>query len=308
MRELTAHRDGIRLCYEHIGDAGDPLLLIAGLAADKHYWPDEFCIALVQSRFHVVRFDNRDSGRSTHLDGLGAPSRRAARRDPGKAPYSLEDMAEDAVAVLDELGWASAHIVGHSMGAMIAQTLAINDPTRVRSLTCISTTPSPDIGRLTVITMLRLWWAARGVLTRRPPRGPAEAGELAVRQHRVLGSRGYPVDERWLRCLGELMYARGGFDPAARGRQTAAMLAGADRRPDLAKLRIPTVVVHGRDDPLIRPDGGRATAGAIPDATLVLLPGMGHDLPKPLWPNIIEQIRTVAAPGPAGLSGRHLSQ
>ncbi|UXA07882.1 alpha/beta fold hydrolase [Mycobacterium sp. SMC-2] len=294
MREFTVHRNGIHLCYECIGRVGEPLLLISGLAADKHYWHDEFCAALLRNGFHVARFDNRDSGRSTHLDGVRAPSRRRARRDPGAPPYGLEDMAKDAAAVLDALGWASAHIVGHSMGAMIAQTLAIDHPTRVRSLTCVSATPSPDIGRLSVMTMLRLSRTVPGVLGGQPPRGPAEAGERLVRQHRVIGSPGYPRDEAWLRHLGELMYARGGFDPAARARQAAAMLAHTDRRPDLARLRIPAVVLHGRDDRLIRCAGGRAIAEAIPDATLVLLPGMGHDLPKPLWPSIIEEIRTVA--------------
>ncbi len=294
MPELTAHHNGIRLCYERIGPGGDRLLLVTGLAADKHYWHDDFCTALLHSGFHVARFDNRDSGRSSHLDGIKARSRRTARRDPGTAPYHLEDMAEDAAAVLDALGWASAHIVGHSLGAMIAQTLAVTHPTRVSSLTCISTTPSPDIGRLAVSTMLRLSWAAPGLLTRKPPRGPAEAGEWLVRQHRVIGSPGYPIDEAWLRHLGELMYTRGGFDPEARARQAAAMLAGADRRPDLASLEVPTVVVHGQDDPLIRPAGARATADAIPGAALVLLPGMGHDLPKPLWPSIIRQIEAVA--------------
>jgi pimeloyl-ACP methyl ester carboxylesterase len=294
MQDLFVHHNGIRLCYERIGGAGDPLLLITGLAADKHYWHDDLCAALVENGFHVARFDNRDSGRSTHLAGTRAPSRRTARRDPGAAPYGLEDMAGDAVAVLDALGWASAHIVGHSLGAMVAQTLAVGNPTRVRSLTCISATPSRDIGRLTVMTMARLSWAVPGVLSRKPPRGPAEAGDRLVRQHRVIGSPGYPLDEGWLRRLGETMYARAGFDPAARARQAAAMMAGTDRRPDLAKLRIPALILHGREDPLSRPDGGRATAGAIPGATLVLLPGMGHDLPKPLWPSIIEQIRTVA--------------
>lgn len=293
MPELTAHHNGIRLCYERIGPGGVPLLLVAGLAADMHYWHDDFCDALVRRGFHVARFDNRDSGRSSHLDGIRAPSRRAARRDPRTAPYRLEDMAADTATVLDALGWASAHVVGHSLGAMIAQTLAVDHPARVSSLTCISTTPSPDIGRLAVSTMLRLSWAAPGLLTRRPPRGPAEAGEWLVRQHRVIGSPGYPVDEGRLRHLGELMYTRGGFDPQARSRQAAAMLAGVDRRPDLAGLTVPAVVVHGQDDPLIRPAGARATADAIPGAALLLLPGMGHDLPKSLWPSIIGQIEAV---------------
>lgn len=294
MHELTLSHNGIRLCYETIGHTGDPLLLIAGLAADKHYWRDDFCAALVQNGFHVARFDNRDSGRSTHLDGTNAPSRRTVRRHPATAPYSLADMAGDTVAVLDALGWATAHVVGHSMGAMIAQTLAIGSPARVRSLTCISTTPSPDVGRPTVATMLRLARAVPGVLSGRPPRGPSEAGERLVRQHRIIGSPGYPVDEGWLRHLGELIYARGGFDAAARDRQAAAMLAGPDRRPGLANLRIPAVILHGQNDRLIRPDGARATAGAIPDAKLMFLPGMGHDLPKALWPSIVQHIRTVA--------------
>lgn len=135
---------------------------------------------------------------------------------------------------------------------------------------------------MSVMTMLRLSWATPGVLTAKPPRGPAEAGELLVRQHRVIGSPGYRLDEGWLRQLGELMYTRGGFDPAARARQTAAMMAGVDCRPDLANLRIPAVILHGQQDRLIRPGGGRATAAAIPDAELVLLSGMGHNLPKPL--------------------------
>ncbi|MBS4726922.1 alpha/beta hydrolase [Mycobacterium sp. SM1] len=291
---MTAQHDDIRLCCERTGGAGDPLLLITGLAADKHYWHDDFCAALTQNGFQVARFDNRDSGQSTHLDRIRAPSRRAARRDPAAVPYSLADMAEDTIAVLDTLGWEAAHLVGHSMGAMIAQRLAIDYPTRVRSLTGISMTPCPAIGRLSVLTMLRLSWAVPGALTRKPPRGPDEAGEWLVRQHRVIGSPGYPHDECRLRQLGELMYARGGFDPAARARQTAAMMASGDCRPGLMHLRIPTVIVHGLLDPVIRPDGGRATAAAIPDAKLALLPGMGHDLPKPLWPTIINQIRAVA--------------
>ncbi|WP_425412061.1 alpha/beta fold hydrolase [Mycobacterium genavense] len=136
-------------------------------------------------------------------------------------------------------------------------------------------------------------WAAPGVLTRRPPRGPAEAGELLVRQHRVIGSPGYPRDDGRLRRLGELMYARGGFDPAARARQAAAMMACRDARPGLAQLSIPTVILHGQQDPLIRPAGGRAVAAAMPNAELVLLPGMRHDLPKPLWPTIIGHICAV---------------
>ena len=180
---------------------------------------------------------------------------------------------------------------------MIAQTLAIRHPDRVRSLTCISSTPSPDVGRAKPITILRLLHANAAILTGRPPRGPAEAGEWLVRGHRVIGSPGYPLDETWLRHIGELMYVRRGFDPAARARQGAAILASGDLRPGLAALNIPTLVLHGQADPLIRPDAGRATASAIPNATLVVVPGMGHDLPQALWPNIIDHIRCTVLDG-----------
>jgi pimeloyl-ACP methyl ester carboxylesterase len=264
-----------------------------GIGADMLYWHDDFCAALVNRGFEVVRFDNRDSGESTHLDWAGTPNTRKVRRHPQTAPYRLEEMADDAVAVLDALAWNSAHVVGHSMGSMIAQTLAINHRDRVRSLTCISSTPSPDIGRMRPLTILRLLRANPAALTGRAPCDAAEASEWMVRGHRVIGSPGYPLDEAWLRRIGELIYARGGFDRAARARQGAAILASGDRRPALAALQIRALVLHGQADPLIQPQGGRATAAAIPNAKFVLLPGMGHDLPKALWPSIIEHIRAV---------------
>jgi pimeloyl-ACP methyl ester carboxylesterase len=290
----TARHNDIDIAYQCFGSAGDPLLLIMGLATDMLYWHDGFCESLVQSGFQVARFDNRDSGQSTHLESAGVPNRLRVRRNPDAAPYRLEDMADDAVAVLDALGWPSAHIVGHSMGGMIAQTLAIRYPDRVRSLTCISATPSPNIGQLSPVTILRLLRANPGVAMGRRPRGPDEAGEQLVRGHRVFGATAYPLDESWLREIGARMYERGGFDPAARARQSAAMTASGDRRPALAALRIPTLILHGQNDPLIRPTGGMATAAAVPGAVLVVLPGMGHDLPQELWPKIIDHIRQIA--------------
>jgi pimeloyl-ACP methyl ester carboxylesterase len=294
MQILKAHHDGVDLAYQRFGSTGDPLLLIMDIGADMLYWHDDFCKALVGQGFQVARFDNRDSGESTHLDWAGTPDRGRVRRHPQTAPYRLEHMADDAAAVLDALGWPSAHIVGHSMGAMIALTLALRHADRVRSLTCISSTPSPDIGRARLITILRLLRANPTVVSGKPPRGPADAGERMLRGHRVIASPGYPLDEIWLRRIGELMYERGGFDPAARARQGAAIIASGDRRPALGALNVPTLILHGQADPLIRPEAGRATAAAIPNSTFVLMPGMGHDLPQALWPNIIHHIRSIA--------------
>jgi pimeloyl-ACP methyl ester carboxylesterase len=288
-RIAKGHRDDIEIAYETFGGpAGDPLLLVMGVGAQMLYWHDEFCTALVERGFLVARFDNRDSGLSTH------PS----------AAYRLEDMADDAVAVLDALGWRAAHVVGRSLGGMIAQTMAVRYPSRVLSLTSISSTPSPRIGRANLGTLLRLLLANPAVLRNRPPASAEEAAEQMVRGHRVIGSPGYPLDEAWLRQVGRSMYERGGFDAAGRQRQNAAILAGGDRRPALAAVRVPALVVHGEADPLVRIAGGRETAAAIPGARLVTFPGMGHDLPRELWPKIVGEIRAVAdrAEGASGLS------
>jgi pimeloyl-ACP methyl ester carboxylesterase len=293
LRTFTAHHDGIDLAYQRFGSRGDPLLLIMGIGAEMLYWHDDFCNALVERGFRTARFDNRDAGESTHLDWAGTPSWRRARRHPETAPYRLEDMGDDAAAVLDALGWPSAHIVGHSMGGLIAQMLAIRHRDRVRSLTSISSTPSPDICRPRVTTILRLMCANPADFIGLRPRGPNEAGDRLIRGHRVIGSPGYPVDEAWLRHIAQVRYARG-YDPAARARQEAAAWASGDLRTALAALHVPTVVLHGQADPFVLPDGGIATAAAIGDATFVLLPGMGHDLPKALWPCIIDHMRAVA--------------
>jgi pimeloyl-ACP methyl ester carboxylesterase len=179
------------------------------------------------------------------------------------------------------------------MGGMIAQTLAIRHPDRLRSLTCISATPSPDIGRMKPMTMLRLR-ANPAVLIGRRPRGPDESAERFVRGHRVIGSPGYPLDENVATDHRQADVLARRFRFRRRTRQRAAILASGDRRPGLAALHMPTLVLHGQADPMIRPDGGHATAAAIADATLVLLPGMGHDLPKALWPTIISHIRDIA--------------
>jgi pimeloyl-ACP methyl ester carboxylesterase len=296
MTTARARRSDIEIAYETFGDpSGDPLLLVMGVGAQMLYWHDEFCMALTERGCHVARFDNRDAGLSTHLSSADGPNQLTMLRRPAEAAvYGLEDMADDAVAVLDALGWRSAHVVGRSLGGMIAQAMAIRHPTRVRSLTSISSTPSPRIGRATLATALRLLVANPAVLRTRPPASPEEAAEQMVRGHRVIGSPGYPMDEAWLREVGRRMHERGGIDADGRQRQNAAILAGGDRRQALATLRLPTLVIHGEADRLIRLDGGRETAAAIPGARLVTFPGMGHDLPRELWPAIIDEIRALA--------------
>lgn len=286
VRSGWARHGKVTLAYERLGpDQGEPLLLVMGLGTQMLLWPDEFCAALVDSGFSVARFDNRDAGESTHFTHAGAPSLLSILTRPAAAPYRLSDMADDAIAVLDALGWASAHIVGVSLGGMIAQTVAIRHPERMRSLTSIASTPSPRIGRprLGVLNVL----GGRDVESREA------AGERTVRVFRAIGSPAYPRDEAWLREVGMRAYDRS-HDPTGARRQLAAIAASGDRRPGLAGVRLPSLVLHGDADPLIRPSGGRATAAAVPGSRLVMYPGMGHDLPRALWPTIVEEIRSIA--------------
>lgn len=280
-----ARRDGVEIAYELNGPAaGEPLLLIMGLGLQMLFWPDSFRQLLTDRGFSVARFDNRDVGLSTHLPELGRPSPLTllAGRWPG---YRVADMADDAVAVLDALGWASAHVVGVSLGGMIAQTVAGRHPARVRSLTSISSTPAPSIGRPHP--------RALRALLRRPARTREEAARQVVDVFRVIGSPAYPRDEEWLSDAAGRSYDRA-HDPAGGRRQLAAITASGDRRPLLARVGAPTLVVHGDADPLVRLSGGRATAAAVPGARLVVHRGMGHDLPGELQPLIAAEVTAVA--------------
>ncbi|GAA3342309.1 alpha/beta hydrolase [Amorphoplanes nipponensis] len=288
MTEGFARPDGVRIAYDVEGPPdGEPLLLIMGLGLQMLFWPEEFRALLTGAGFRVARFDNRDVGLSTHLRDLGTPTplALALRRGPG---YALADMAGDAFAVLDALGWDSAHVVGVSLGGMIAQTMAGADPARVRSLTSISSTPAPRIGRPRPRAM--------AALLRRPASGRDDAARQIVDVFRVIGSPAYPHDEAWLADVARRSYDRA-HDPAGLRRQLAAIVSAADRRPMLRALRLPALVIHGDADPLVRLPGGLATARALRGATLIVHPGMGHDLPAALQPAIAGEIAAVALRG-----------
>ncbi len=279
---LRASANGIEIAYDTFGSPeGRPLLLIMGLGAQMIHWDEEFCELLAGRGHHVVRFDNRDAGESTHLHDAGAPA-----FGGGEAPYLLDDMADDTAGLLDALGWESAHLVGVSMGGMIAQSLAIRHPRRVRSLTSIMSTPGAQTAPPTDAAMAALMAP------------PAPDRETAVRRALaawdVLGSPGYPPDrERTVRVT-ELSFDRS-YDPAGGARQLAAIIASGDRAPLLKGLSMPALVLHGQDDQLIPVAGGIATADAIPGARLITFPGMGHDLPRPLWPRFVTAIDELTA-------------
>lgn len=254
-------------------------------------WPEGYGELLVDRGFRVARFDNRDTGLSTHLDALGRPSQLRMFLRPGTAAeYRLEDMADDAVAVLDAMEWPSAHVVGVSQGGMIAQVLATRHPDRVRTLTSISSSVAPRVGQPLPPTLVRI------VRVANPKRVKTaeDLGQYLVDLQQVIGSPAYPADESELRERGRRSFARGGLDLAAVQRHTAAIAASGDRRHRLSHVAVPTLVLHGEADPMIRPTAGRATAAAIPGARLVTYPGMGHDLPHELWPAMVDEIRVLA--------------
>lgn len=274
----------VELAYETFGDRADtPILLVMGLATQMLGWPDEFCAGLAERRHFVVRFDNRDVGLSTHLfDASPGDFMAAVQGDTSSASYTLTDMARDTVGLLDALEMGSAHLVGASMGGMIAQTVAIDHPERVRSLTSImSTTGNAEVGAPSQEALQVL--LAPAAETRE------DAIEQTVRTYRVIASPGFELDEPALRERVGLAFDRA-HDPAGVSRQLVAVLASGDRTERLAGVGLPTLVVHGADDPLVNVSGGRATAAAIPDAELVVIDGMGHDLPRALWPQVIDRI------------------
>ena len=279
----------LELCYETFGERSDPaVLLIMGLGTQMIGWREEFCEGLAARGFFVVRFDNRDVGRSTRLDHLPVPTTwQLVRRDKSAARYTLEDMAADAVGLLDHLGIERANVVGASMGSMIAQTLAATHPDRVSSLVSImGNTGARTSGQPT----LRMSKALLSVA----PEDRDGYVEHMVNTFELIGSPGFERDEAELRRFANTAFDRG-RSPAGGARQLAAILASGDRTSLLRRIAAPTLVIHGKADKLVRPSGGRATAKAISGARLLEIPGMGHDLPPEVWPQIFDAIVENAA-------------
>jgi pimeloyl-ACP methyl ester carboxylesterase len=279
----------VELCYETFGNPADPtMLLIMGLGTQMLGWDTAFCEQLAARGFHVIRYDNRDIGHSTILDDFPAPTLgQIVRRDKGVVAYTLADMAADGVGLLDHLGIERAHLVGASMGGMIAQMIAARRPERVLSLVSIMSSTGSRLSGQPALSTYRLFLRP---IARERDAYVRQAAELF--EH--IGSRGFDKDEdAFLEMLGA-MHDRG-HSPGSSSRQLAAILTAGNRTAELRHITAPTLVIHGTADRLIRPSGGRATARAIPGAHLLTIEGMGHDLPRGAWPQITDAIVENAA-------------
>ena len=283
--------NGIEIEYDTFGAREDePLLLIMGLGAQMIWWEEDFCRALAGLGLCVIRFDNRDVGLSTKFSGLapenfGRSLSASLKGETYEPPYRLEDMAADAFGLLDHLGYERAHVLGASMGGMIAQVMAVTRPERILSLISVmSTTGNPD---------LAAGGPAVKLVYKAPPRERDKYIDYQAGLWRQIGSPGFPRHEAWLRAMVARDYDRC-FHPEGVGRQLLALLASGNRRPALAGVTAPTLVIHGSDDPLAPVSGGRDTAEAIPGAELLIIEGMGHDFPPEVWPVVVDAVgRTV---------------
>ncbi len=282
----------IRIAYEDLGVVGgDPLLLVMGLGASRFWWPEGFTTTLISRNFHVVSFDLRDGGESTHLDRAGGGNPIAAQFRRASTAYTAEDMADDAIAVLDAVGWDSAHVYGQSLGGVLAQRIALRHPGRVRSLTSSAALPS-DAAGARALRYVRPGFLARMALMRFPEGRDGDiAFGLAV--YRAIAAPGYPLDEAIARECIDRDLAHGGLsfrDASAQTRQSTASWHGGHLRD----LRVPALVLHGEADQVLRPAAARRTAAAIHGARLRIFPGLGHYLPRELWPAFADEIRALA--------------
>ena len=288
MPVVTAN--GLSIACETSGDpAASPIVMLMGLGMPLVFWPDAFVEGLLAGGFYLVRLDNRDCGLSQRLEGGSRPSVAFAMAQTllgftVHAPYTLHDMANDAVGVLDALGVPRAHVVGVSMGGMIGQCLAAKHPDRVMSLTSIMSSSGNPYAAVAKP-------AALSAILHRPsdPGDVTSVTDHLIHVFSVIGSPAYPADPAMLRALCERV-ARRGFDPEATQRQMLAMLASGDRRRELEGIRAPTLVIHGSDDPLVPPSAGRDVASHIPGAKLLEIEGMGHDLPQALIARLVAAI------------------
>ncbi len=295
MTQQTTKANDVELCFETFGDPADPaLLLVMGFTAQMTVWPIEFCHALADHPFHVIRFDNRDVGLSTKTEGrppdvmaLLTAAQSGETIDPSGVPYTLSDMAADAIGLLDALSINSAHVVGASMGGMIAQQLAIDHPERIRSVTSImSTTGDFSVGQATD--------EAIGALLSPAPTEREATIAQGVANSQIIGAPLWNAADARARAIQS--YDRM-FYPEGNPFQLAAILASGDRTRGLEAVDIPFQVIHGAADSLIDVSGGYATAAAVPGADLLVLAAMGHDMPRLLWPQIMGAITGITARG-----------
>jgi pimeloyl-ACP methyl ester carboxylesterase len=283
--------NGMQIAYETFGEPGGiPVLLIMGLGTQMLAWPDDFCRQLADSGHLVIRFDNRDVGLSTHLDAAGPGKPIGSLLGLAKPAYRLVDMAKDAAGLIEAVGWPSAHIVGVSMGGMIAQNLVLLRPELVRSLVSISsTTGSLLVGRPRPDVLAHLVRA-------KPAQDRDGAIANSVAMYTKIRSVGFPADFERIREVAGIAYDRR-YDPAGGARQFSAILACPDRTAALGRVTVPCTVIHGNADPLVNISGGLATAAAIAGSRLVTIAGMGHDLPVQVWPQLLAEIRTTVTSG-----------
>jgi pimeloyl-ACP methyl ester carboxylesterase len=281
--------NGIQIEYETFGEPGSrPLLLIMGFAGQLIIWDEELCKQIAQRGYYVIRFDNRDVGLSTKIDDAGVPDimktiEALMKGEPVNPPYTIEDMADDAIGLLNALAIDKAHICGMSMGGLIAQTLAVNYPQRVLSLISIYSNmgdpedpqPKPE---------------AFEFLTTPFPEEREANIEHAMKLFHTITGPGFPFDEEWHRNIAAQAFDRA-FYPQGPARHLVAILSQKNRRPALASVSVPTLVVHGTDDPMVPVECGKNTAAAIPGAELMIIDGMGHDIPHSgAWPQIVDAI------------------
>jgi pimeloyl-ACP methyl ester carboxylesterase len=279
----------VRIAFEELGGAGgDPLLLIMGLAVSRFWWPDALVEEFIRRGFHVAAYDQRDAGQSTHFPDTGAASPLAAVLRRSSPAYSAEDMTDDAVAVLDALGWDSAHLFGHSMGGQMAQRTAVRHPARVRSITSSASLPG-DIGRLGAARYVRLGTVAR-LARLKFPEGKEGDIALALAVTRAIASPDYPVNEAAVRQIAERDEVSGARDTGAQSRQAGAKWHGGR----MSQIQVPALILHGAADPLLRPAAARRIAAAISGARLVILPGVGHYLPDAVYPQVATEVRAQA--------------